>query len=71
MADSAQPKRIEAINYFREDIEPTWEYGQNGHGGQIFVQVPRQLANKVCEAVLLWVVGELPELADEVPIAFT
>lgn len=41
MADSAEPKRIEAINYFREDIEPTWEYGQNGHGGQFFVQVPR------------------------------
>ena len=38
----------------------------NGHGGQIFLQVPRTLANKVCEAVLLWIIGELPEQADEV-----
>lgn len=34
-------RKLEAISFFKDGIEPLWEYGDNGKGGQFFTTVQR------------------------------
>ena len=34
-------RKLEAISFFKNNIEPTWEFGENGKGGQFFTTISR------------------------------
>lgn len=37
-----ESRKLEAISFFKNGIEPTWEFGENGKGGQFFTTVSRE-----------------------------
>ena len=38
---NGEMKKIESINFFKNDIEPRWEFGDNSKGGYFNFSIPK------------------------------
>lgn len=53
-------RKINAVNFFREGIEPTWEDTKNARGGRIIFQISKDIEDyqQILRWILLYFLGE-------------
>jgi hypothetical protein len=59
---------INAINYFREGINPTWEDPNNQHGGRLVFQIDKAIENykEIYEWLIFYFLGESESCAEDI-----
>lgn len=63
-------RKIESINFFKGDIEPTWEYGDNSKGGYFNFSLNKEtspeIVRKIYELIVFMALGSSLEVCESI-----